>query len=381
MTTFAETLRTFRELTRDPERHMRRLSQARLGVLMGHKMGDGGVRGATVSHWERGETKISAEDRKVLVALIKVLYQYGGVKTPQDADHLLEAGNYRALNREEAREIFGEMPAQTIAEAPVPDQESSRSFTSLLPEKFFSLWDAELRKLMADAEKGPPPSWPRVLASLMRKISERIFLSPKTVLWIVVWWIGWWSIAPSLRWPFENRVAALQAVGMYVAGTLVVPLLIGMLVDTKHNEYWESQGLAHSRLLRLYTYQGAGIGFNVGYFFVLPLVLVRHYFDLGSSNWPALIAVTLGVILANMSARVVPHNLWLAYHRLHLGDGAIFFVVTFIGPLWGLFFLEYYSVLLKPFWGGMVILAALLLFILIPVGQSKKKIDTEQAQP
>ena len=163
---------------------------------------------------------------------------------------------------------------------------------------------------------------------------------------------------------------------MYVVGTLVVPLLIGMLIDTKKNEYWQAQGLVHSRLLRLYTYQGAAIGFNLGYFFVLPMVLIRHYLNLGGSHWLAVIAVTLGLILGNMGARVVPHNLWLAYHRLLLKDGAIFFVVAFVGPLWGLFFLEYYSVLLKPFWGGMVILAALLLVLLIPVGQSKKKVNS-----
>jgi hypothetical protein len=166
---------------------------------------------------------------------------------------------------------------------------------------------------------------------------------------------------------------------MYVVGSLVVPLLIGTLVDTKHNEYWQAQELADSRLLRLYTYQGAGIGFNLGYFFVLPLVLIWHYLNLGPSVWLEIIAVTLGLVLGNMSARVVPHNLWLAYRRLHLTDGAIFFVVAFIGPLWGIFFLEYYSVLLTPFWGGIVILAALLLFIIIPIGQSKKKTDTEQA--
>jgi hypothetical protein len=139
--------------------------------------------------------------------------------------------------------------------------------------------------------------------------------------------------------------------------------------------------LAGSRLLRLYTYQGAGIGFNLGYFFVLPLVFIRHYFDLGHSNWPAVTAVTLGLILANMGARIVPHNLWLVYNRLQFRDGAIFFVVAFLGPLWGLFFLEYYPVLLTPFWGGIVILVALLLFIMIPVGKSRKRTDTEQAQP
>jgi uncharacterized membrane protein YfcA len=88
-------------------------------------------------------------------------------------------------------------------------------------------------------------------------------------------------------------------------------------------------------------------------------------------------AVTLGLILGNMGARVVPHNLWLAYKRLHLADGAIFFVVALLGPLWGFFFLQYYSVLLTPLFGSLTILTALALVIIIAARQSKK-VDEKQ---
>jgi hypothetical protein len=377
VTAFGEILRSFREITRDPDRHKRPLSQARLGALIGHEMGDRGVSGAAVSDWERGKSKISVEDRNVLIAIIKVLYKCGGIRIPEDADRLLEAGDYRALNREEIQEIFGKIP-----EGPAVDQpKTSKSLTTLLLENLFAISEYELKEAFARAEEGPSPSWPRKLAMLMRKASDRISLSPKTMFWIGIWWVAWWLTAPSLRWQFANRTAALQAIGMYVAGTLIVPLLIGMLIETKHNKYWEAQGLARSRLLRLYTYQGAGIGFNIGYFLILPLVFIRHYLNLGSSIWLEIAAVTLGLILGNMSARVVPHNLWLAYRRLHFADGAIFFVVAFLGPLWGLFFLEYYSVLLQPVWGSLVILIALTLFIMMIVRQSKKGILTKPDQP
>jgi hypothetical protein len=378
MTTFGEILRTFREMTHDPDRHQRPLSQARLGELMGHIMEDRGFSGAAVSHWERGENKISADDRRVLVSLVNALYRYGGIKTLEDANRLVEAGNYRTLNQEETHEVFGEMAA-TPAEQLIPDQKTVRSFIAVLLEILFSLSENEVRNLLDDAEKGPFPSWPRVFAALLRRTSERISFSPKAVLWIGIWGIAWWLIAPSLRWPFATRGFALQAIGLYMAGTLVIPLLIGMLIDTRHNEYWEAQGLARSSLLRLYTYQGAGIGFNLGYFFILPFVLLRHCLNLKSSSWLEFMAVTVGLILGDMSARVVPHNLWLAYRRLHFADGAIFFVVAFLGPLWGIFFLEYYSVLLTPFWGSAIILVALLLFIMMTVQQSKK-IDSKQAQ-
>jgi hypothetical protein len=353
VTAFGEVLRSFREITHDPNRHKRPLSQARLGALIGHEMGDRGVSGAAVSDWERGKSKISVQDRNVLIAIIKVLYKCGGIKIPED-------------------------PA---VEQSKSEPRTSKSLNTLLLENLFAISAYELKEAFARAEAGPSPSWPRKLAVLLRKASDRISLSPKTMLWIGIWWVAWWLTAPSLRWQFANRTAALQAIGMYVAGTLIVPLLIGMLVDTKQNEYWEAQGLARSRLLRLYTYQGAGIGFNIGYFLILPLILIRHYLNLGSSIWLEIAAVTLGLILGNMSARVVPHNLWLAYRRLRFADGAIFFVVAFLGPLWGLFFLEYYPVLLQPVWGSLVILAALTLFIMMTVQQSKKGILTKPDQP
>lgn len=380
MTSFGEILRAYRQASNDPGRFNRRLTQERLGDLIGEEMGDLGFSGPAISYWESGESRINAQDRSVLMALIKVLYKCGGLKTLADANQLLRAGKYSELGREEVDEIFDEIPGEPKVEQALPKQKGSKSFFSTLVENAFGVSETDLKEAFAKAEDGPFPAWPRKLAVLMRKTSDRISFSPKTVFWIGLWWLAWGLIAPSMRWPFENRVVALEAIGMYVIGTLVVPLLIGILVDTKHNEYWQAQRLAESRLLRLYTYQGAGIGFNLGYFFVLPLVLIRHYLNLGPFIWLEIMAVTLGLVLGNMSARVVPHNLWLAYRRLHFTDGAIFFVVAFIGPMWGLFFLEYYPVLLTPLWGSTVILIALLLSILIAVRQSKRT-ATKQVQP
>ena len=375
MTKFGETLRTFRQAGNDPDRHKRRLSQERLGVLIGHEMEDRGFSGAAVSDWERGESKISAEDRNVLIALIKVLYKCNGLQTLDEANQLLEAGNYRALNVKEAQEIFGETPDESSVEGPIPETKISKSLVSSLLKDLFSISGEELNAIFAKAKEGPSPSWPRVLAAFMRKAADRFSISLTTVLWIWVWWFAWWLIAPSLRWPFADRNAALLAIGVYVAGTLIIPLLIGLLINTKDNEYWGQQGLANSVLLRLYTYQGAGIGFNLGYFFILPLVLARYYLQLESSIWLELAAATLGLILANMSARVVPHNLWLAYGRLHFADGGIFFVVALLGPMWGIFFMEYYSVLLTPFLGSIVILLAIMAVVLLGVYQARKKPD------
>ena len=372
MTGFGEQLRKFRQRCNDPESPHRKLTQEKFGELVGVELGIN-YSGAAISDWERGKSRIHADDRLVLMALIKVLYEYGGVESLKGANQLLEAGNYRALDTRELQSILKAVASDADIEPIVTEQKISKSLISLLLENLFSMSEDELQVLITKAEEGPSPSWPCFLAAFMRKVSDRFSISLTTMIWIWVWLLAWWLTAPALRWPFANRNGALLAIGMQVTGPLLIPLLIGLFVNTKNNEYWKQQGLANSALLRFYTYQGAGIGFNLSYFFVFPLILFRYYLHLESSVWFEFTAVTLGLILANMSARVVPHNLWLAYGRLRFADGAIFLVVALLGPLWGIFFMEYYSVLLTPFLGSIVILLALTSFVIIAVQQSKKK--------
>lgn len=381
MTAFGDQLRTSRQRCHDSKSPHGKLTQETFGELVGREVGINGYTGAAVSDWERGKSKIHAEDRRLLLIIVKVLHAYGGIKTVQEADQLLRAGNYRELNEKEAQQIFDRVAGEPTVGEFVSKRNNSESFFSSLVENVFAISEEDLREALVKTEEGPFPSWPRKLAFLMRKASERWSLSLSTIFWVIVWALARWLISPSLRLPFSDQNSALSAMIMYVGGTVAIPLLIGLLVKTKDSDYWGQQGLAHTKLLRLYTYQGAAIGFNLGYFFIFPFALIRYYLQLGPSVWPELAAVTLGLILGSMGARVVPHNLWLAYHRLLFKDGAIFFVAAFVGPLWGIFFLKFRSILLEPFWGGMVILVALILLILIPIGGSKKQSDREQAQP
>jgi len=375
MAEFGEQLRKIRHQCNDPKSPHGKLTQEKFGELVGGKLGIS-YSGAAISDWERGKSKIHADNRLVLMAVINVLHGCGGLKTVEEADQLLEAGNYRALDPAEVQKIFKDATSSADSEQSISETKSSRSSTPALVASLFSVPEAEVESLLANAQEGPPPAWPRVLAGLMRFISDRVSLSITSVLWIAVWLIAWWLMAPSLRWPFPGREAAYSAIVLYVGGTLLIPLFIGLLVNTRNNEYWKQQGLVSSFLLRLYTYQGAGIGFNLGYFFVFPFVLVRYYLGLGPSAWLEATAVTLALVLGNMSARVVPHNLWLAYERLNLADGWIFFIVALLGPLWGIFFLEYYSILLTPVLGSIVILLALAGIVIFGMHQSRKKLNS-----
>jgi len=102
---FGQSLRYYRRQCRDLIRGGL-LTQERLGELMGDAMGDTGYSGAAISDWERDKSKINADERLVLVSLVKILHQFGGLSTPIEADELLRSGNYRGLNDTERQQAF-----------------------------------------------------------------------------------------------------------------------------------------------------------------------------------------------------------------------------------------------------------------------------------
>lgn len=105
MTSFGQLLRFYRRRCQDPQRGGL-LTQERLGELLGIALGDAGYSGAAVSDWERDKSKINVDDRLVLVNLVSILHNCGGLVTLTDANKMLQAGNYRALNEREKGQVF-----------------------------------------------------------------------------------------------------------------------------------------------------------------------------------------------------------------------------------------------------------------------------------
>ena len=373
MSNFGTLLRNLREACRDPIFPSRKLSQQKLGILLGNELGIQGYSGAAVSDWERGKSKINAYERLVLVMMIKVLHDHGGLQKVEIANQLLESGNYRALDEDEARKIFQDFPSELNFKQPAYREENCIPGKLLSLADMFAISKDELVENLVKTEEGPDPSWPRILAAFMRKATDRYSLSLTSILWMAVWLLAFWLIGPSLRLPFVDHDSAVLAIYMYVAGSLTIPLLIGVLVNTKDSGYWKRVNEVRPLLLRLYTYQGAGIGFNVGYFLLFPFSLVRHYLGYESTVWIGILGATAGLVLGSMGAQVVPHNLWRAYKRLAWRDGGIFFVVALMGPLWGYIFLENYPILLTPLLGILVILLALTFVIFFARWNFKKQ--------
>ena len=148
--TFGQLVRYYRRQSVDPMRGGM-LTQERLGELIGVQMGDAGYTGAAVSEWERDKSKIHADDRLVLLSLLAVLVQCGGLCTPDQADELLAAGNYRRLDQQERGLVFenGEAHVDTGEQAVETDMQSAgslgkapsrRSKQLILLDKVCSFW-------------------------------------------------------------------------------------------------------------------------------------------------------------------------------------------------------------------------------------------------
>ncbi len=109
MRSFGELLREYRLRCRDPLKGGP-LSQQRLGDLLGDYLGGAGYTNAAVSDWELNKSKISADNRLLLESLIRLLIEYDGLTDLEEANRLLAAGNYRALDQAEIERVFQARP-------------------------------------------------------------------------------------------------------------------------------------------------------------------------------------------------------------------------------------------------------------------------------
>lgn len=364
MNTFGKLLLEFRNKCNDPHRSNRRLSQERFGQLLGEELDDHGFSGTAVHYWENGESKIHKDDRIVLIAILKVLHKNGGIENIEQAESLLTAGNYRALNDNEKQQIFPEV-LQILPVTPgskEPPQNNKFSWSGII---FNS--PGEFQKILDKANEGPPPAWPRVLAAIMRNIGNRVESANagRSLLWLLVWIFANSLLTPSLQWPYSNHQSAVNSLYLYIGGTLILPLFIGLLINTDQDPAWKQRGTANPVIIRLYTYQGAFVGFHIGYFAIFMIYLIGFYLQIKPAIWFQFLLAGLPLFIGSMGAHVVPENLWLAYERLSLSDGRIFFIFIPIGFVWAFFFLEYYSWLTSPILGGFIIITAMLLAIAV----------------
>ena len=356
---FGRQLRLYRQQTFNPKTQ-KPLTQQQVGEFLGRELGDGGFSGAAVSDWERNKSKIDADQRLVLLSLIKVLRQYGGVKSLVEANVLLESGNYRSLNQQEKLAVFPE----GLSEPPSSDTPQVSNFNFFL-ESIHVLSLAELQQMFLAAKQGPPPPYPRFIVALLRKSFSQITATHifKAILWVWICFFAYLLLLPSLDWHSVTGENPLQAVSLYAVGSLILPLFVGAMTSTDNNIFWKEQELPNPVVLRLYVHQGAFVGFHVGYFFIFLFSFLSSILELQPTVFMNLVKTIVPIAVAYAGAQLVPYNLWLAYKRLILKDGGIFFFFALLGPIWGVFFLEFYKVLTSQWMGTITLLIAITIVV------------------
>ncbi len=334
---FGEQLRKFRLLCRRAETgkpmtqsQFAEFLYAEIGILYSP---------AAISDWEKGKSRIDVNDRRLLCGIVKILKQHGGIKNLTEANFLLELGDYRALNGEEIKILFPEF--------------------------------APIEKEVGQAI----PAWVERSVFVIRTFTDT--LSARHVVNIIAWaWIffmTYWSILPSLQFPFIDSEVALRNVRFYAIATLFIPLAIGGMTNIKNNPYWKEQKIQKPIYLWLYAFQGAYVGFHIGYFFMFFLTLALKQFNIQPAALFDIIKILFIILISYAGAHLVPYNLWRAYRRLALQDGWLFFIFIFVGIGWAFFFLEYYETLTTPILGALIILASITGVALLEIMKNFKK--------
>lgn len=371
MDSFGDLLRYYRRQSTDPLRGGM-LTLERLGGLIGEELGDAGYTAAAVGYWELNRTKISQDNYRVLVAIITVLANCGGIKTPDEANALLTLGNYRSLNDTEKKAIFGVIEASRPATAGKEAQEPL-VFPSPLADLLPGIKDEwEYLRTLIRQPAPYPFSW---VWDWLGHLGEG-FSSEKALyffIWVIPTLITWGLVFPLLRWPFENKTQLLLGTYAYGAGSLIVPLVIGALTRTKDSLFWHKLYLGRSTILRLYVYQGAFIGFQLGAFTIFAIWLILHYLSFDQIPlWAEGLAAIYIVLVGQSAAHQVPFNMWRAYRRLELKDGAIFFIFVLLGPAEAAFFFKFNGFLLSTILGPLLIIATVFLLLAMQARQQRR---------
>lgn len=115
---FGQLLQEHRLRSRDPIDNGR-LTQERLGELLGEVAGLPAYTYVDVSRWEKGGKKgrvIPHKERGLLLGLVQVLHQCGGITSKKEANNLLQAGGYSDLDPGEAASVNRSWLTETIAQ-------------------------------------------------------------------------------------------------------------------------------------------------------------------------------------------------------------------------------------------------------------------------
>jgi hypothetical protein len=341
---FGNLLSYYRGKSVDPNRG-KPLTQERLAELL-ERVARVQYAGATISNWERGASRINANDRDILVGLIRVFYDCHALRSADEANLLLATGNYRHLNEAEMQQVFGNgrssrhvwagtaaAPAARNGSGVTSDQVLLESLKELLAHPIERLYFA----LRPEPAPAPQPTWSNVVETVLTKLFR--YWTPASLLWAVAWitvWLSTWALTfPLLRWSGDNQYQLHRAAISYASGALFLPLLISLLVyQARNRNLWPEQSRGRVPL-PFFTCLGAMAGFHMAYTLLFTGRLLAYHLDFAPATVRLeLLAAALPVLLAFTAAQQLPFHFRRAFGTLEVttGDQAIFTVLFLFAP-------------------------------------------------
>lgn len=258
---------------------------------------------ATICYWETDQRRIDVQDRATLLLLLEVLSQHGGIRSVAAANVLLEAGDYRSLNAAESARLQPFYPpTQAAAEAAEP------------PPPHISLgWLAVLFR--SDAA----PDESRLAALVINWLGYPAeLITPEGALRLMglgaLWVIAAWSWLRLFHWPYADQAAALRALLPWVAASILIPVVLGLIIRADRQAFLEQKTGKRSYIL-FHRVIGAMLGYMIGAAFVFVIGLTLYYLGF----WPPARSITMALaaaplLLAYAAGRRTPYNSFRAYH-------------------------------------------------------------------
>lgn len=300
--TFGSLLRSFRNKCNDPLTG-RRLSQERLGALIGEAVGTR-YSAQAVSDWERDRSQINKDHRQVLIALVQILRDFGGIRSVDEAERFLAAGNYRGLDREELHQIFGMEKTEKAAEI-------RKRYWHMKFDSFYN-WKNNLT----------------LISGL------------KMIVWVICWATTYLGFGPVLDFSLRGKTNLVTTAVIWSLTLWILPFVVVWCAPTKLNT---PDGRQTSSTSYFSQAVGTSLGFSLGATNVLTLALISY--NLYLYPWPKLITFLFclwPVVLGGSGGNLVNLHPSLENRRRTLHTELIFFLILLIPPLLGvgLYFLH-----------------------------------------
>lgn len=327
---FGNRLRQMRLASRDPQDD-RPLTQERLADCVSATLGiDPPIEGKMIGYWERGARRIRHDRRDLLVGLVVVLAQCGGVSSPQQADEWLRCGGYAPLDRHERRRVNpawveGDlMPFQPI------EVEIESRFSPLPLPALATGFDWRRWLGMADIDEHMDLSWRGRAIVFVSRVLARI--TPQSLLWLLLTVFALAVATPLLRWPLPAGQTRANAALLGVLANIVVPWCAAALTTADREDRFQLDEREVRRRLRFLKRTGAGVAWTSAYALLLMLVFLAYHFALAPLPywllWPLVAAC---VVWSHVAAARIPTDRYKMHgKRIDLATGDRLFSVIYL---------------------------------------------------